>query len=87
MATQRLVSSAMDASSLRRKRRFRRVKHWAGLTQSIAYCSDEALARLLDVDYVAINRNPRVNNLRRISCVLRNRLDPRLVQNRFRNIR
>lgn len=68
--------------------RFRRVKHWAGLpTQAIAWCLQEAKARLGDVDAVAINRKPGVNNLRRIGFVLTHWPDPRLMINRLRNIR
>jgi len=68
--------------------RFRRIKHWAGLpTQAVEYCLSEASARLSDVDYIAVNRNPKVNNLRRMGFVLKNRPDPKLVIERFKNIR
>ena len=68
--------------------RFRRIKHWAGLpTESVAYCLREAGIRLRDVDHVAINRNPRVNNLRRLLFVLSKRPQPALVFHRLRNIR
>jgi len=68
--------------------RFRRVKHWAGLpTEAIKYCLVEARANLSDLDQVAINRKPRVNNLRRLWFVLTQRPDLGLVLNRLRNIR
>jgi carbamoyltransferase len=68
--------------------RFRRIKHWAGLpTESIAYCLSEASARLSDVDYIAVNRNQKANNLRRMGYVLKNRPDSKLILNRLRNIR
>ncbi len=68
--------------------RFRRVKHWAGLPgESIAFCLREAGLQLDDVDHVAINRNPKVNNLRRLLYVLSRRPDPGLVLNRLRNNR
>ena len=68
--------------------RFRRVKHWAGLpTEAIQFCLNEAKARLSDVDHVAINRKPGVNNLRRLAFVLTHRPDFGLVLNRIRNIR
>jgi carbamoyltransferase len=68
--------------------RFRRVKHWAGFPrEAVAFCLREAGVRLADVDHVAINRNPRVNNFRRLLFVLTRRPDPRLVLNRIRNIR
>jgi len=68
--------------------RFRRIKHWAGLpTQAIAWCLAEGKAKLSDVDAVAINRKPGVNNLRRLGFVLTHWPDPRLMFNRLRNIR
>jgi carbamoyltransferase len=67
--------------------RFRRIKHWAGLpTEAIAYCLREAGIKLGDVDHIAINRNPRVNNLRRLLFVLSKRPNPGLVLHRLRNI-
>ncbi len=68
--------------------RFRRVKHWAGLpTEAIQFCLNEARAKLSDVDHVAMNRKPGVNNLRRLAFVLTHRPDFGLVMNRIRNIR
>lgn len=68
--------------------RFRRVKHWAGLpTEAIKYCLAEARAKFSDLDHVAINRKPGVNNLRRLLYVLTQRPDFGLVLNRLRNIR
>ena len=68
--------------------RFRRVKHWAGLpTEAIGWCLREARIQLADVDHVAINRNPKVNHLRRLGFLLTHRPDFRLVLNRIKNIR
>jgi len=68
--------------------RFRRLKHWAGLpTEAVAYCLREAGIKLSDVNHVAINRNPRVNNFRRLLFVLSKRPNLRLVSHRLRNIR
>ena len=68
--------------------RFRRIKHWAGLpTEAIAFCLREGGVKLSDVDHVAVNRNPRVNNFRRLLFVLTKRPDFGLVMNRIRNIR
>ena len=40
--------------------RFNRVKHWAGFpSQSIRYCLDEANLKLEDIDYLAINTDPK----------------------------
>jgi len=68
--------------------RFRRIKHWAGLpTEAIRYCLREAGIQFGDLEHVAINRRPGVNNWRRLAFVLAHRPDPRLVFNRIRNIR
>src|SRR5205823_11557859 len=68
--------------------RFRRIKHWAGLpTNAIDYCLREAGISLRDVDHIAINRKPGVNNWRRLAFVLTHRPDPRLVLQKLRNIR
>lgn len=68
--------------------RFRRVKHWAGLpTQAIQFCLREAGAQFSDLDHIAINRQPGVNNLRRLGFVLTHWPSPGLVLNRLRNIR
>ena len=68
--------------------RFRRIKHWAGLpTRSIDYCLAEGGVSLGDVEHISINRNPGVNNWRRLGFVLTHRPDPRLVIQKIRNIR
>ncbi len=68
--------------------RFRRIKHWAGLpSEAIAFCLGEAGIPLGDVDRVAFNRNPRVNNFRRLLFVLSSRPDPRLILSRVRSVR
>ncbi len=68
--------------------RFRRIKHWAGLpTEAIQFCLDEAGVKLSEVNHIAINRKPGVNNLRRLAFVLAHRPDFGLVLNRIRNIR
>ncbi|PZR72008.1 MAG: carbamoyltransferase [Chthoniobacterales bacterium] len=68
--------------------RFRRIKHWAGLpTQAIDYCLREGGIALHDIDHIAVNRKPGVNNWRRLAFVLRHRPDPRLMLQKVRNIR
>jgi carbamoyltransferase len=68
--------------------RFRRIKHWAGLpTQAIDYCLREGGISLQDIEHIAINRKPGVNNWRRLAFVLRHRPDPRLMLQKVRNIR
>jgi carbamoyltransferase len=68
--------------------RFRRIKHWAGLpTNSIDYCLRKGGVSLQEVDHIAINRKPGVNNWRRLAFVLRHRPDPRLMMQKVKNIR
>ena len=68
--------------------RFRRIKHWAGLpTRAIDYCLREGGLSIQEVDHIAINRKPGVNNWRRLAFVLRHRPDPRLMLQKIKNIR
>jgi carbamoyltransferase len=68
--------------------RFRRIKHWAGLpTRAIDYCLREGGLTISEIDHIAVNRKPGVNNLRRLLFVLRHRPDPRLMWQKVRNIR
>ena len=68
--------------------RFRRIKHWSGLpTAAMKWCLADAGLKLGDVDHIAINRNPKVNNLRRALYVLRKRPSLGLMLKRLGNIR
>src|SRR5438046_9896613 len=68
--------------------RFRRIKHWAGLpTNAIDYCLREGGISLRDVDHIAINRKPAVNNWRRLALLVTHRADPRLMLQKMQNIR
>lgn len=68
--------------------RFRRIKHWSGMpSEAIRYVLREGGLKLADVEHVAINRDPGVNNFRRIGYALRRLPSPQLILNRFRNIR
>src|SRR5438094_6556173 len=68
--------------------RFRRIKHWAGLpTKAINYVLEEGKLSLGDVDHIAINRKPGVNNLRRLGFVLTVWPNPKLVAQKIKNIR
>jgi carbamoyltransferase len=68
--------------------RFRRVKHWAGVpTEAIDYCLREARMAWRDVDHIAINRQPGVNNWRRVGFVLSHRPHPKLMLQKIKNIR
>lgn len=68
--------------------RFRRIKHWAGLpTQAIDYCLQGGGVTLRDVEHIAINRKPGVNNWRRLAFVATHFPDPRLMLQKIRNIK
>ena len=77
----KLVSAAEEE-------RFRRIKHWSGLpTEAMKWCLEDAGLKLGDVDHIAINRNPKVNNLRRALYVLRKRPSLGLILKRLGNIK
>ena len=68
--------------------RFRRIKHWAGLpTKAIDYCLSEAGLNLSQVEHIAINRNPGVNNWRRLGFVATHWPSPGLMLQKVKNIR
>src|SRR5437899_4699283 len=68
--------------------RFRRIKHWAGLpTQAINYCLTEAGLDLRDIDHIAVNRKPGVNNWRRLQFVVTHWPHPKLMWQKIKNIR
>ncbi len=68
--------------------RFRRIRHWAGLpTSAINYCLEEAGVRLEDIDHVAINHKPGVNNLRRLGFVLTHWPHPKFMAQKIKNAR
>jgi carbamoyltransferase len=68
--------------------RFRRIKHWAGLpTSAINYCLEHSRLRLEEIDHIAINRKPGVNNLRRLGFVLTHWPHPKLMAQKIKNIR
>jgi carbamoyltransferase len=66
--------------------RFERIKHWAGFPlQSIKYCLREAAARIEEIDYIAVNRNPKANLLRKIWFILHQRPSWALLKDRAKN--
>src|SRR5437588_4675859 len=68
--------------------RFRRIKQWAGLpTSAINYVLEEGNLSLADIDHIAINRKPGVNNLRRLGFVLTHWPHPKLMAQKIKNIR
>jgi len=68
--------------------RFKREKHWSGLPiESIDYCLKEANLSIDDIDYIAVNRNPRANFLRKLIWTLIHQPSSRLIKNRAENLR
>ena len=68
--------------------RFKREKHWSGLPlESIKYCLESANISINDVDYIAINRNPRANFLRKFFWTLTHQVSSRLIRNRASNLK
>jgi carbamoyltransferase len=68
--------------------RFRRIKHWSGMpSEAIRYVLREGGLKLADVEHIGINRDPGVNNFRRVAYALRRLPSPQLILNRLRNIR
>lgn len=66
--------------------RFNRIKHWAGFpAEAIRYCLHAADAELEEVDYVAINRDPKANIGKKILFTLSKRPDLSLVLDRIKN--
>jgi carbamoyltransferase len=66
--------------------RFRRVKHWAGFpSEAIRYCLSQAGVSLSQLDHVAVNQDSTANQLKKVSYVITQRPDLRLVLGRLRN--
>lgn len=68
--------------------RFNREKHWAGLPiESIKYCLKSAGLDFRDIDWLAINRNPRANFLRKIFWAVLHQPSKKLVKTRAENLK
>src|ERR1700736_208808 len=68
--------------------RFRRIRHWAGLpTKAIDYCLRAALLTMREVDHIAINRKPGINNWRRLGFFLTHSPRPKLIWQQIKAIR
>ncbi len=64
-----------------------RIKHWAGFpVESIKYCLKQAGIGLQDLDYIALNRDPRYNLYKKIIFTFLNWPSFALVKNRLHNI-
>jgi carbamoyltransferase len=68
--------------------RFRRIKHWAGFpSMSIEFCLNEAGITILDVDYIAVSRDPKANFFKKIVTAFKNRLSLKNIINRAKNLK
>ena len=66
--------------------RFNRIKHWAGFPAlSIQHCLDVAGCTLDDVDYIALNRDPKANIFKKIKYILQKKPNLKFILNRLRN--
>jgi carbamoyltransferase len=66
--------------------RFKRVKHWAGLpAQAITFCLEEAGVTIKDIDYLAVNRDPKANFRKKALFALSKGPSFTLVKDRIRN--
>jgi carbamoyltransferase len=67
--------------------RFRRIKHWAGLpTRAIQYCLGEAGISAQELDWIAVNRDPRAHLQRKLLFVLARRPSLALLRQRLSNM-
>jgi carbamoyltransferase len=65
--------------------RFNRIKHWAGLpVESMRFCLRQAGVKPSELEHIAINLNPRVNNFRRLWHLVKYRPDFSLVLDRLK---
>lgn len=63
-----------------------RIKHWAGFPlESVKYCLKAANLSLLDVDYIALNRDPKANIYKKLLFALINRPPFLLLKDRINN--
>ena len=66
--------------------RFNRVKHWAGLpTQAIKYCLSEAGCSIKDVDFIAVNRDPKANLMKKALFAFVKRPSFSIISDRLKN--
>ena len=66
--------------------RFKRVKHWAGLpVESVRYCLKAANLKMVQMDHIAINRNPDANLLKKVLFTFARKPSLNLVQDRLKN--
>ena len=58
--------------------RINRIKHASGFPiKSIKYCLEYCNLKISDIDYVCVNRNPKINLFKKIVFVFKNKLSLR----------
>jgi len=66
--------------------RFRRIKHWAGFPEkAVKHCLWSAGLGLEDIDYIAINRDPKANLYKKVLFTLRKRPSFALIKDSLKN--
>jgi carbamoyltransferase len=66
--------------------RFRRVKHWAGFpTQAISFCLEEAGITPVEVDVIAVSRDPKANKSKKIWYALTKGVSLKAILDRLKN--
>ena len=67
--------------------RINRIKHSSGFPiKSIKYCLEYSNLKISDIDYVCVNRNPKINFFKKILFVLKNKLSIDYVIDRINNL-
>lgn len=67
--------------------RINRIKHASGFPiKSIKYCLEYCNLKISDIDYVCVNRNPKINLFKKIVFVFKNKLSLSYVFDRIKNL-
>ena len=67
--------------------RINRIKHSSGFPiKSIKYCLEYSNLKISDIDYVCVNRNPKINFFKKIVFVIKNNLNLSYVIDRVNNL-
>ena len=66
--------------------RFKRIKHWAGFpADAIKFCLKDNKLSLEDLDYIAINSDPKAQLFKKLKYTIRHRPEPKFLLDRLRN--
>ena len=68
--------------------RINRIKHSSGFPiEAIKYCLEYSKIDISEIDYVCINRNPKLNLIKKISFVLKNKPSLNYIFDRVKNLK